>query len=196
MVCDTAELKTTVPVPTAQLGDVLAFDHNPPKVHVPLPIRKYAVGLEMDVSPAIVRTDAAPEPSRKAEPPSVIVPIAVSPAAADAPIVIVPAPTTMLPLTAKSNVPIARIPAQPVVSREAVAAFWSTVARPPPEFASRKTGSAEVGTEQPLTPPDESAQWTGFDQLPAPPTQYRLPPQREATITSTKGSDPSIVKTT
>ena len=39
-VCEVGEVKTTTPVPTAQLAEVLLLDHDPPKVQVPLPIRK------------------------------------------------------------------------------------------------------------------------------------------------------------
>ena len=40
IVCDVVELKTTVPVPADQLADVLLFVHDPPNVHVALPILK------------------------------------------------------------------------------------------------------------------------------------------------------------
>ena len=171
IVRDDPELNTTVPLPTAQFADVLELDHDPPKVQVPLPIRKYAVGLAIDVSPAMLTMEGAPLPSRIAAPESVSVPAAVSPLAEDVPIVIVPAACVMLPLTAKLNVPIANVPAQPVVSSETSAAFWSTVMTPPPEFPSKNTRITEVGAIHPPTPPDDGAQWAVCDQLPEPPIQ-------------------------
>jgi hypothetical protein len=150
----------------------------------------------MDVSPAIRTMDAAPEPSSTAAPLRVIVPVAVSPLALEAPTVMVPAAWVTLPLTAKSNDPMAIVPLHPLVSKDAIAAFWSTMAVPLPEPESKKTVTAALGTEQPPTPPDDGAQWAVCDQLPAPPIQYRLLPHAEAIMTSTTGSEPSMLKTT
>src|SRR5439155_154118 len=78
-------------VPSAQFGEVLLFVHDPPNVHVALPILRYAAALEMDVFPAMFTKEGAPDPSRRADPERVNPPIAVSPVPADAPIVSVPA---------------------------------------------------------------------------------------------------------
>jgi len=40
IVWEDGESKNTMPVPAAQFADVLLLDHDPEKVHVPLPIRK------------------------------------------------------------------------------------------------------------------------------------------------------------
>jgi hypothetical protein len=197
IVWDEVEVKTTVPVPGPQFADVLLFVHDPPNVHVALPILKYAAALEMDVSPAMPTMEGAPEPSRTAAPERVSPPFAVRPVAADAPIVMVPPAWTIEPLTAKSNTPMAMIPAHPVVLSEDIAAFRSTATVPPPEFASKKTELEAFGAEQPFTPPDEDDQCVVWDQLPVPPIQYRLPaPQGAETVTSTTGSEPSMVRTT
>jgi len=148
----------------------------------------------IDVSPAIVIRDAPPDPSRTAEPERVSVPVAVRPAFEEAPIEMIPAAWMMSPLTARSNDPIAIVPVHPDVLSEAAATFRLIVTVPPPEFASKKTGFEELGTEHPFTPPDESAQWPVWGQLPVPPIQYRLPPQGDVRRTSTTGSEPSIVK--
>src|SRR6267143_612903 len=151
----------------------------------------------MEVSPAMLTMDGAPDPSRTADPESVSPPVAVSPIAADAPIVRTPAAWMIPPLTAKSNAPMATVPAHPVVLNEDIAAFRSTVTVPPPEFASKNTALDAFGTEQPFAPPDEEDQCVVCDQLPVPPIQYRLPaPQGAESVTSTTGSEPSIVKTT
>ena len=147
------------------------------------------------MSPAIVTKDATPDPSRTAEPKRVSVPVAVRPAFEEAPIEMIPAAWTMSPLTARSNDPIAIVPAHPVVFSEVAATFRVIVTVPPPEFASKKTGFEEFGTEHPFAPPVESAQWAVWDQLPVPPIQYRLPPQGDVRRTSTTGSEPSIAKT-
>src|SRR6266550_3791431 len=197
IVCDEVESKTTVPVPAAQFGDVLLFVHDPPNVHVALPILRYAAALEMDVFPAMVTTDGAPDPSRTADPERVNPPVAVSPDPADAPIVSVPAAWVIAPLTTKSNTPMTTVPAHPVVLKEDIAAFRSTVTIPPPEFASKNTGLEAFGIEHPFTPPEEEDQCVVWDQLPVPPIQYRLPtPQGADRITSTTGSEPSMAKTT
>jgi hypothetical protein len=194
IVWDEEASKSTVPVPAAQFADVLLLDHDPPNVQVPLPILKYAVALEMSTFPAMLTTDAAPEPSRTAVPKTVRLPPAVRPLLEEAPIVMIPVACTMSPLTAKSKVPIAIVPAQPVVFKEAMPAFWPTVTVPPPEFASKNTGLDGVGTAHPPKPPDEGAQWKVWDQLPEPSIQYRSLPHGERTRTSTTGSEPSIVK--
>src|SRR5439155_1152372 len=94
----------------------------------------------------------------------------------------------------KTTVPV---PDHPVVLSEDIAAFRSTVTVPPPEFASKNTGLEAFGTEQPFTPPDEEDQCVVCDQLPVPPIQYRLPgPQGAERVTSTTGSEASMVKTT
>jgi len=146
------------------------------------------------VSPEIATRDATPDPSRTAEPERVSVPVAVKPAFEEAPIEMIPAAWIMSPLTARSNDPIAIVPVHPVVFSEVTATFILIVAFPPPEFESKKTGFEELGTEHPFTPPDESAQWPVWDQLPVPPIQYRFPPQGDVSRTSTTGSEPSIVK--
>src|SRR5205807_111664 len=171
IVCDEVESKTTVPVPAAQFGDVLLFVHDPPNVHVALPILRYAAALEMDVFPAMVTTDGAPDPSRTADPERVNPPVAVSPDPADAPIVSVPAAWVIAPLTTKSNTPMTTVPAHPVVLKEDIAAFRSTVTIPPPEFASKNTGLEAFGIEHPFTPPEEEDQCVVWDQLPVPPIQ-------------------------
>ena len=176
---------------------MLLFVHDPPNVHVALPILRYAAALEMDVFPAMVTTDGAPDPSRTADPERVNPPVAVSPLPADAPMVSVPAACMIAPLTAKSNSPMTTVPAHPVVFREDNAAFRSTETVPPPEFASKNTGLEAFGTEHPFTPPEEEDQCAVWDQLPVPPIQYRLPtPQGADRITSTTGSEPSMAKTT
>ena len=92
---------------------------------------------------------------------------------------------------------MATVPDHPVVLSEDIAAFRSTVTVPPPEFASKNTGLEAFGTEQPFTPPDEEDQCVVCDQLPVPPIQYRLPgPQGAERVTSTTGSEASMVKTT
>src|SRR6266566_7338314 len=197
IVCDDVESKTTVPVPAAQFADVLLFVHDPPKVQVVLPILRYAVALEMDVFPAMLTTEGAPDPSRTADPERVNPPVAVSPVPADAPIVRVPAAWMIAPLTATSNTPIMTVTADPVVLREDNAAFRSTETVPPPEFASKNTGLEAFGVEHPFTPPEEEDQCVVWDQLPVPPIQYRLPtPQGAERTTSTTGSEPSMTKTT
>src|SRR2546427_11232918 len=105
----------------------------------------------MDMFPAMLTTEAAPDPSRTADPERVNPPVAVSPLPADAPIVSVPAAWMIAPLTAKSNTPITTVPAQPVVFREDNAAFRSTETVPPPELASKNTGLEACGTEHPFT---------------------------------------------
>src|SRR5207253_2805141 len=141
-------------------------------------------------------TDAAPDPSRMADPERVSPPVAVSPFAVDAPIVRTPAAWMIPPPTAKSKTPMATVPDHPVVLSEDIAAFRSTVTVPPPEFASKNTGLEAFGTEQPFTPPDEEDQCVVCDQLPVPPIQYRLPgPQGAERVTSTTGSEASMVKT-
>jgi hypothetical protein len=150
----------------------------------------------MVASPRTVTTDAAPEPSRTAEPLRVSRPVEVRPSPDDAPIVRTPEACVTEPPTAKLNAPIAIVPVHPVVSREANAAFASTVTIPPPEFRSKKTELAPLGTEHPFVPPEDADQCAVCDQLPVPPTQYRLPPHGPETTTSTTGSDPSIGKTT
>src|SRR5712691_6125323 len=151
----------------------------------------------MDVSPTMPTTEGAPDPSRTAVPERVSPPVAVIPLAADAPIVRTPAAWVIAPLTAKSNTPMAIIPAHPVVLIEDIAAFRLTVTVPPPEFASKNTGLEAFGAEQPFTPPEEEDQCVVCDQLPLPPIQYRLPaPQGAERVTSTTGSEPSMVKTT
>src|SRR6266581_2348799 len=123
----------------------------------------------------MVTRDATPDPSRTAEPERVSVPVAVRPAFEEAPIEMIPAAWIMLPLTARSNDPIAIVPVHPVVSSEATATFRLFVADPPPEFGSKKTGFEEFGTEHPFTPPDESAQWPVWHQRPVLLIQYRPP---------------------
>lgn len=189
-------MKRTVPVPAVQPAEVLPLDHDPPNVQVPLPILKRDVALARTVFPAMVTRDAAPEPSRTAEPESVRLPAAVSPTLEEAPMLMVPAARVMFPLTRKSKVPMARVPVQPVVSRAAAAAFTSTVIVPPPAFPSRNTPLEDAGTAHPPAPPEEAAQCAVWDQLPVPPIQYRLLPHGERTRTSTTGSEPSMVKTT
>jgi hypothetical protein len=151
-------LKTTFPVPAFQLVDVLALNHEPPKVQVPLPIRKWADAPTIDVSPEMRTTDETPDPSRTEDPESVSVPVAVSPALEEAPMEMVPAAWAMSPLTAKSNVPRAIVPAHPVVANEDIAALRFTVTIPPPELASKNTALEPLGAAHPLGPPDESAQ--------------------------------------
>ena len=189
-------MNTTFPVPADQFADVLLFVHDPPKVHVPLPILKYAAAPEIVVSPAMLTMDGEPEPSRLADPERVSPPVAVSPFAVDAPMVRVPDAWTIGPLTVKSKTPIATVPVQPVESSEDMRALRSTVTVPPPELASKNTALEPFGMEQPFTPPEEEDQWVVCDQLPVPPIQYRLLPQGEEMVTSTRGSEPSIVKTT
>src|SRR2546427_9336107 len=106
----------------------------------------------------------------------------------------IPAAWRMSPLTARSNDPIAIVPVHPAVLSEAAATFRLIVTAPPPEFASKKTGLEEFGTEHPFTPPDESAQWLVWDPLPPPPVPYRLPPPGGVRRTSTTASETSIVK--
>jgi hypothetical protein len=84
----------------------------------------------------------------------------------------------------------------PVVLREAIAAFALTVAVPEPEFASKMTALAEVGTAQPNAPPLTEAQWLVSLQLPDPRTQYRFAPQAGEMVTKMLGSLPSMLKTT
>jgi len=196
IVCDAEELKTTVPVPAPQFEEVLPLDQEPLKVQVPLPIRKYAVGLAMVVAPATLTREAAPEPSRTADPERIRSPATSNPFPVDAPTVMVPEACVTSPLTASVYPPSANVPVQPSVSREVTEAFRSRVAAPPPELASKMTAWAAPGAEHPPAPPDVADQWDVCDQVPAPPTQYRTPAQGAAMITSTTGSEPSIVNTT
>src|SRR5438132_13866140 len=106
----------------------------------------------------MVTKDATPDPSRTAEPKRVSVPVAVRPAFEEAPIEMIPAAWTMSPLTARSNDPIAIVPAHPVVISEVTATFGVIVAVPPPEFASKKTGYEEIGRERPFAPAVQSSQ--------------------------------------
>src|SRR3990167_7042739 len=68
------------------------------------------------------------------------------------------------------------VPVQPVVSKEAIAAFTSTVAVPPPELPSNVTGSDAVGAGHPLVPPEASDHFPVSLQLPVPVTQNRATP--------------------
>src|SRR2546427_11717549 len=112
----------------------------------------------MDMFPAMLTTEAAPDPSRTADPERVNPPVAVSPLPADAPIVSVPAAWMVAPLAAKSNTPITTVPAQPVGLREDNAAFRSPEIAPPPEFASKNTRCEACGPEHAFTPPEEEEQ--------------------------------------
>jgi hypothetical protein len=141
-------------------------------------------------------TEAAPEPSSTAEPLRVRLPVTMRPSPDDAPIVKLPEACVTEPPTAKLNVPTTSVPVHPVVFKEANTAFALTVTMPPPEFASRRTGLEPPGTEHPFVPPEVEDQCDVCDQLPVPPTQYRLAPHGLETVTSTTGSDPSIEKTT
>ena len=196
IVCELVELKTTDPVPPDQLADVLPLDHAPLNVQTPLPIRTYADALAIETLPETATVEAPLEPSRTAVPLKVRLPETVRPLPVDAPIVIEPLAWMRFPPTLKSNVPIARVPVQPVVSKDPIATLASTDAVPPPEFPSKKVELPPVGAAHPPGPPEELAQCVVWDQLPIPPTQYRFPPHGERTRTSTTGSEPSIVKMT
>src|SRR5438093_11000208 len=120
--------------------------------------------------------EAPTDPSRTADPERWRVPVTVRPALEEAPIEMIPAACVMLPFTPRSKDPIPIVPVHPVVLSETAAAFRSIVTVPPPEFASKKTGLEELGTEHPFAPPDESAQWAVCDTTPSLPIQFHLAP--------------------
>jgi hypothetical protein len=158
IVCDVAALNVTVAVPPDHEALVEAFVHEPLKVHGPLPKAMYAPDAEMFTLPVTLPLDA-PDMEMLALPDRVRVPVTVKPFAVVAPIVIEPPACVTLPDTAKSNVPMAIVPiVEPVVSREAIAAFTFTVVVPEPLFALNFTAIEEVGTGQPNAPPEEDAQ--------------------------------------
>src|SRR2546421_13104007 len=108
----------------------------------------------MDMFPAMLTTEAAPDPSRTADPERVNPPVAVSPLPADAPIVRVPAAWMIAPLPAKSHTPVPTAPAQPVGLRGDNPGSRTTETVPPPEFASAHTGLEAFGTQPPFTAPE------------------------------------------
>ena len=102
-----------------------------------------AVVLLMFAFPVILMIEAVPDPSIDAVPDIVNVPVAVSPVEDDAPMVMLLAAWVMFPVpppalvTVKLNVPIAIVViAAPVVSNEAIVAFWFTVEVPAPDVLS------------------------------------------------------------
>jgi len=137
IVCDVAELKVTVAVPADHEALVEAFVHEPLNVHGPLPKAMYAEDAETFTLPATLPLDA-PDIVMFALPDRVRAPPTVKPVAAVAAIVIEPPECVTFPETAKSKVPMAIVPiVEPVVTRDAIAAFTFTVAVPEPLLLSK-----------------------------------------------------------